>query len=200
MGKSTWDNIEDFLALGTVSTIAVALVTVPVGIGVTIVKEHNRAKKVSEVTEQTADLTTSSKMLKAAYTGNLEDFKQALKDGGNIAAVNKDGQDALMVAVLGGREEIANYILDTPELANKIDYKRCDNNGMSLQDFIEKRLKSNISSKSHSARVNSLKWLDVNKKVNKNLVKQSLEEAQGQARSDTNYDLCHMVDRNMIER
>ena len=200
MSNDVMDTIEDVFALGTVGTLAVARLAVPVGVGVSVVKENGRAKKVSELTEQTYDLTASSKMLEAAYKGKLKDFKKALEDGGNITAINKNGQDALMIAVMGGSDEIANYILDTPELASQIDYKRCDHEGMTLQDFIEKRLKSNISSKSHSARMNSLKWLDVNKKVSKNLMKQTLEEAQGKARSDTNYDLCQMIDRNMIER
>ena len=38
------------------------------------------------------------------------------------------------------------------------------------------------------------------KQSSKNLMKQTLEEAQGKARSDTNYELCQMIDRNMIER
>ena len=191
------DDVVDYIP----AVAAVVLPVVGVGAGISAVHHKIEAKKAAQITEQTDNDTASSKMMKSAYQGDLEGFKQALKDGADIKAVNRDGQDVLIVALSGASYEIASYILDTPELANQIDYKRCDNNGVKAQDIVAKTIESKCSSRHlASSRQTAVKMLDVYKKIIAGTVKQTLEEAQGKARSDTNYDLFEMVDNNILQK
>lgn len=182
--------LEDVIEKTVVSTIVAAPI-IAGGIGGTIAYYNKvEAKEAAQLKEQTDNDTANSKMLKAAYKGNLKDFKQALEEGASVTTLNRAGRDALMLAVSMGNYEVASYILSQSELANQIDYKRCDDEGICLQDIIE----------SKSADKPSPKLRAIKRIVNDNLQVQIREEAQGKARSDTNFDLCRMVAGNMQEK
>ena len=143
--------------------------------------EKLAAKKASQLKEQSPTETSDKKMLKAAYEGNTENFDQALKDGANFNAVNREGQNVLMVSLsnkLGNSDfDVAFHILNNPELAQKIDYKQVDDNGCTVMDLINNK----IASKS-TERLQAIK-----KMTYKNLRQQKEEEAVGKIRSSTSY-------------
>ena len=185
VGEEIVDFSKDFAKATAIDAVAVG---VPLGglVAAQLAQQKVYTKKVSKVQGQT-DIV-NQRMLEAAYLNDVEDFKQALKDGANFNTLNRDGQDVLMIAIRGKCGDVVDYLLDTPELSNQIDFKRRDFNGESAQDILNQRL---IRTEKPE------RLAELNAKITKNIVKQTLEEAQGKVRSDTNYDLFEMMDHNL---
>ena len=185
VGEEIVDFSKDFAKATAIAAVAVG---VPLGglVAAQLAQQKVYTKKVSKVQGQT-DIV-NQRMLEAAYLNDVEAFKQALKDGANFNTLNRDGQDVLMIAIRGKCGDVVDYLLDTPELSNQIDFKRRDFNGKSAQDILNQRL---IRTEKPE------RLAELNAKITKNIVKQTLEEAQGKVRSDTNYDLFEMMDHNL---
>ena len=192
MSKNIGKKIED--ALDNISEIAVPVLVAGasiVGLSVKVsenISDLKYHKKICTSIEQNSN--TNNTMLKAAFKNKLETFKKSINEGADIKTTNQYGQDALMVAIQGKSYDVASYILNTPELANKIDYNRCDINGNNLISIIE----------SEAAEKTSPQLQEIIKCVNKNRSKQTKEETQGKTRSNTYYGMMKMVDKNMTER
>lgn len=169
-----------------------AAVSIPAGVTSVHAIENIVAKKVSTLDGNTENTDANRAMFKAAYMGDVEAFKQALDQGASLKATNKQGQDVLMVALMRSNYncDIASYILDNEELADQIDFKRRDENGICVKDIVLKRLEKESSSNLSI----------ISKKIDKNRAKQTLEESQGKRRSDTIYDFFEMINANGIEK
>ncbi len=192
MSENIGKKIED--AFDNISEIAVPVIVAGAIIGGAGVRAYENIsdlkyqKKICTSIEQNNN--TNNNMLKSAFKNKLETFKKSIDEGADIKTTNQYGQDALMVAIQGKSYDVASYILNTPELASKIDYNRCDINGNNLTSIIE----SEIAEKT------SPQLQEIIKSVNKNRGKQTNEETQGKTRSDTCWDMMSMVDRNMLEK
>lgn len=95
-----------------------------------------------------------------------------------------------MVALSGDSYDVAKHILETPELANKIDYKRYDQNSVCLSDIIEAKLLENPTPE----------LVSIKRQFDKNREEQIKEEARGKSRSNTCWDIMSMVDKSVIEK
>ena len=137
VGEEIVDFSKDFAKATAIAAVAVG---VPLGglVAAQLAQQKVYTKKVSKVQGQT-DIV-NQRMLEAAYLNDVEAFKQALKDGANFNTLNRDGQDVLMIAIRGKCGDVVDYLLDTPELSNQIDFKRRDFNGKSAQDILNQRL------------------------------------------------------------
>jgi len=192
MSKNIGKKIEN--AFDNISEIAVPVLVAGasiVGLSVKVsedISDLKYQKKICTSIEQNNN--TDNNMLKAAFKNKLETFKKSINEGADIKTTNQYGQDALMVAIQGKSYDVASYILNTPELASKIDYNRCDINGNNLTSIIESAI----------VETTSPQLQEILKSVNKNRGKQTKEEMQGKTRSDTCWDMMSMVDRSMLEK
>lgn len=192
MSKNIGKKIED--ALDNISEIAVPVLVAGasiVGLSVKVsedISDLKYHKKICTSIEQNSN--TNNTMLKAAFKNKLETFKKSINEGADIKTTNQYGQDALMVAIQGKSYDVASYILNTPELANKIDYNRCDINGNNLISIIE----------SEAAEKTSPQLQEIIKCVNKNRSKQTKEETQGKTRSNTCWNMMSIVDKSVFEK
>ena len=80
-------------------------------------------------------------MFKAIGRNNLEEFKQALKNGADLQALNLNNDNCLIAALrqmIGRREsEIVNYILNTPEIRKQINFETINNKGETALDMMK---------------------------------------------------------------
>lgn len=185
--KKILDTIENYsgLVLNPMFLIGATAITVA---GLSVKQEIDQQRQSCTLNEDANRI--DSKMMKAAYKNKLEVFKQSLDNGASIETVNKLGQDALMVALSGDSYDVAKHILETPELANKIDYKRYDQNSVCLGDIIEAKLLENPTPE----------LVSIKRQVDKNREEQIKEEARGKSRSNTCWDVMSMVDKSVLEK
>lgn len=185
--KEILGNIKKYsgLILNPMFIIGAGVVTVAVAEAKQNIQEHREHCALNEEANR-----TDSKMMKAAYKNKLEVFKQALNNGASIETLNKLEQDALMVAISGDAYDVASYIIETPELAKKIDYKRYDQNLICLNDLIEAKLLEHPTPE----------LISIKRRVDQNREQQIKEEANGKLRNNTCWNMMNMVDNNMIKK
>ena len=133
--------ITDKTINNAVVVLAAAASSTLVGLGI----KENIQKKIDHEPVSKEATDTDKELMKAAWKNKLEVFKTSLENGADITTLNKLGQNALMAAVDGQAYDVAKYILETPEIASKIDYKQCDRNGYNISDYIETKLLENKS-------------------------------------------------------
>ena len=138
-------------------------------------------------------------LFKAAFENNLDDFKEALKNKADIKVPNKHNQNVLMVALACGSYDVSGYILTTPELRDKIDYKQADDKGVTAIDIIQSKIDYALHKTGRKERPQepAPELMMAKRVITEQLQKQSEEEANGHPRSNTKYDaFSHIMKSN----
>lgn len=154
-------------------------------------KEINvlHAETVSPVDNQ-----VYNQLFTAAFENDVDGFKQALKKGANITFSNRHNQNALMIALSRESYDVCDYILATPELRDKIDYRQSDDEGVTATGIIDIKLRETKEID------NVMKLKKTKESIDDQLMKQLAGETKGQARSDTNYDAFSVALQNAIKK
>ena len=145
-------------------------------------KEKAPEDKKVEPTEATASQSTLTdneilmfQMAIVGRTAMLKNHMEHHKDI-NINATNKDGETALMLALVYDRLDVAEYLLE--KFGDKIEYKARTNEGIGYQDIMKARL--------HSPKANA-QDLKINRMIKANTKKEEQQIKEGKARSTDSY-------------
>jgi ankyrin repeat protein len=180
-------------------TAVFGLATIVVGAtAVAALKNYNDKSEVITLKTSTLNDEANTKLLSAVFENNVDDFKQALKDGAKITTLNHHNQNALMIAIARGAYGVSGYILSTPELRDNIDYKQADDKSITVMDIIQSKIDYALhKTRKHASPEELAPELEMAKRVvTQQLQKQNQEEAKGQARSNTKYDAFAIAVQN----
>ena len=133
-------------------------------------------------------------LFKAAFENDVDGFKHALEKGATITTSNRHNQNALMIALARESYDVCDYILATPELRDKIDYRQSDDKGVTATGIIDIKLRETKEID------NVMKLKKTKEFIDDQLMKQIAKEKEGQVRSDTNYDAFSVALQNAIKK
>ena len=195
--KKNYDNMDAFsqgLFLGCLTMSGIGTV----GAISVIVSHYNDISEATTLKEASLYDEATTKLFKAAFENNLDDFKDALKNKADIKTPNKHNQNVLMVALARGSYDISGYILTTPELRDKIDYKQADDKGITAIDIIQSKVDYALhkTGRHESPEESTPELMMAKRVITEQLQKQNQEEAKGQARSNTKYDAFSRLMKN----
>ena len=135
-----------------------------------------------------------NQLFTAAFENDVDGFKQALKKGANITISNRHNQNALMIALSRESYDVCDYILATPELRDKIDYRQSDDEGVTATGIIDAKLRT----EKDIGKMNKLR--KTKEFIDDQLMKQIAKEKEGHARSDTKYDAFVIATQNAFKK
>ena len=118
---------DGLIALGLTGATTIGIM----GYGAT--KAFSEAYDREEPQIETEHHSANKKLLEACVDNNLEDLKEAIKEGAEINGLNKNGENILTASMHGvrhgvswGEPLVAEYILDHAEILSKLNL---DNEG-----------------------------------------------------------------------
>lgn len=133
-------------------------------------------------------------LFKAAFENDVDGFKHALEKGATITTSNRHNQNALMIALARESYDVSDYILKTPELRDKIDFRQSDDRGATATGIIDAKLRT----EKDIGKMNKLR--KTKEFIDDQLMKQIAKEKEGHARSDTKYDAFVIATQNAFKK
>lgn len=123
------------------NSVGVMLVLGLIGTSGKLLYELTSFSHEKQTPQEVCDTPANDLMFKAIARNNLEEFKQALKSGADLRALNLNNDDCLIAALrqmIGQNEsEIVNYILTTPEIRKQINFEATNNQGHNAIDMMK---------------------------------------------------------------
>lgn len=189
--KETWNELYSAEEKGKIIGLGtVAIGFLAAGTAIDIINCYHNQSEVITLKTATLNDKANTQLLTAAFENNVDDFKQALKNGAQVTTPNQHNQNVLMIALARDAYDVSNYILSTPQLRDKIDYKQADDKGVTAIDIIQSKINYALHKTGrHASPKEPAPELEMAKRiVIQQLQKQNQEEAKGHTRSNTKYD------------